>query len=193
MIAIRKSLIACTVAALCGVVGVASAGDEKTTGDGKMLTDQTFVTKAGQAGMAEVELSKLALLKSQDDEVRKFAQKMVTDHEKANMELKAIAQKQGLTVPKDVDPRHKAKMEEIKSQSGEDFESAYSMAMQKDHDKAVELFTQASKADGLNSDLKAFAAKTLPTLEQHHHLAASLPATETRAAQSDTGSKSEKR
>jgi putative membrane protein len=193
MIAIRKTLIACTVAALCSTVGVASAGEDEKADYDKMLTDQSFVTRAAEAGMAEVELSKLALQKSQDDEVQKFARKMVTDHEKANMELKAIAQKSGFTVPKDTDAKHKAKLDELKSQSGEKFDSAYSMAMQKDHDKAVELFTHASKSKGLNSDLKAFAAKTLPTLEQHHQLAATLPDTETRAASSGTEPKSSNR
>jgi putative membrane protein len=192
MIEIRKTLIACTAAALCGAVGVASA-EGKMTGAGKMLTDQNFVTKAGQAGMAEVELSKLALQKSQDDEVLKFAKKMVTDHEKANMELKALAQKQGLAVPKDVDAEHKATMNELKAQSGERFDSAYSMAMQTDHDKAVELFTEAKRSESLNDDLKAFAAKTLPTLEQHHHLAATLPAADMRAASSKTDSSPNKR
>lgn len=189
---IRKGMVACAVAVLCGAVGVASAGGDKDKAD-KMaaLTDQTFVTKAANASMAEVELSKVALQKSKDDEVRSFAQQMVRDHEKANMELKSVADKKNLMVPKSLDAKHQEKLDKLKAQpAGMEFDTTYSMDMQKGHDDAVALFTAASKSDGLSPEIKGFASKTLPTLQTHHHMAANLPADgKTRAAKSESESK----
>src|SRR4051794_35989548 len=78
--------------ALAGVSSAAMAADaERTPPD---LT--TFVKKAAQDGMTEVEVGKLALTKSQDPAVRGFAQKMVDDHSKANAELAQIAAAKGV-------------------------------------------------------------------------------------------------
>lgn len=202
----KRQWLACPATILCAVVSVAAAQkpDQPTAGGtqthemkansgapmSEALTDQAFVAKAAQAGMAEVELSQLALQKSKDDQVRSFAQQMVQDHEKANTELKSIAQKHGLQVPPKTDSKHQQALEKLQGVSGAQFDAAYSKSMKMDHDKAVALFTDASKAERLNPDLKTFAAKTLPTLQTHHQLASNLPASATRAAQSESDSKS---
>ena len=152
------------------------------------LTDQAFVAKAAQAGMAEVELSQLALQKSKDDQIRSFAQQMVQDHQKANTELQSIAQKHGLQVPPKTDAKHEHALQKLQGESGAQFDAAYSKDMKKDHDEAVALFSEASKAERLDPDLKSFAAKTLPILQSHHRLASNLPAGATRAAQSQSDS-----
>jgi putative membrane protein len=173
------------VVLLCSGVGLALAGGDK---DKKPLTNTTFVTKAAQSSLAEVELSKLALSQSKDEQVRSFAQRMVRDHEKASMELKPIAQKHGIQVPAQLDAKHAKKLEDLKAKSGADFDAEYSKMMMKDHEKAVGLFTEASKSTQLNSDLRDFASKTLPTLESHHRLANRLPDNETRSARSESES-----
>ena len=153
------------------------------------LTDQAFVAKAAQAGMAEVELSELALQNSSNEQVRSFAQQMVNDHGKANTELKSIAQKHGLQVPPKMDAKHQQELAKLKAQSGSQFDAAYSRGMEQDHQEAVALFSAASRAERLNPDLQAFASKTLPTLESHRRMANTLPAGATRAAQSEDESK----
>jgi len=195
----------CAATLMCGLIGVAFAGNQsadtpssesaatgQTRTDGasgrmsmsKSLTDQSFVTQAAQGGMAEIDLSNLALQKSQDSQIRSFAQRMVQDHGKANSELKPIAQKLGLQVPSDTDAKHKQEMQKLGEESGAKFDAAYSKAMEKDHTKAVELFTKASKSDTLKPDLRNFAAKTLPVLETHHQMADNLPKSSMRSAQS---------
>src|SRR3954447_10075822 len=68
------------------------------------ITDpQDFATKAGAAGMFEIQSSQLALSKSQNADVKAFAQKMVDDHTKAADELKTAAASQGVTVPAAMD------------------------------------------------------------------------------------------
>lgn len=134
-----------------------------------------FVEKAAMSGMAEVELGRLALMKSRDENVREFAQRMVTDHTKANAELATIAKAKGLEPPKSLDPEHQGQVKMMRDKAGEDFDRAYSEHMNMDHSKAISLFESASKSN--DAELAGFAQKTLPTLKEHKQLAKKLPAT----------------
>lgn len=131
-----------------------------------MKEGDDFMMKAAQGGMAEVELGKMAASKAQSPEVKAFAQRMVTDHTKANTELKAVAAKMNATLPTDVSADHKEMMDDLSKLSGADFDKEYVSMMVEDHEKDVAEFQKA--ADGNpNADVKAFAAKTLPTLKSH--------------------------
>jgi putative membrane protein len=129
-------------------------------------TEEDFWNKAAEGGMAEVELSKLAQTKSQNADVKKFAQMMITDHTKANTELKALAAKKNVTLPTALSSSHKSTLDKLGTLSGADFDKAYVDAMVSDHNDAVSLF-QTEGDGGTDPDLKAFAAKTLPTLKSH--------------------------
>jgi putative membrane protein len=150
-------------------------------------TPATFVKKASMAGMTEVELAKLALDKSQDANVRGFAQRMVSDHGKANTELTAIAGRKNLEVSKSLDSEHKKKVQELSGKSGAEFDAAYAQHMTMDHDKAAALFEGASK--GSDAELASFAQKTLPTIKEHQKLAKDLKAQTRSAAASDSSSR----
>jgi putative membrane protein len=152
-------------------------------------TPATFVQNAALDGMTEVELAKIALQKSKNDQVKQFAQKMSQDHSQANEQLASIAKQKGLTVPTKLDAKHEAMVKSLSSKSGAAFDKAYADHMAKDHSKAVALFQSASKSS--DPDLAAFAQKILPTLQEHKQLADNLQAaTGTRTASAD-GSKSE--
>jgi putative membrane protein len=132
-----------------------------------------FVKKAAQDGMTEVEAGKLALSKSQDAQIRSFAQRMVTDHGKANAELASIAKSKGIEAPKKLDAEHQAMVDGFKGKTGAEFDAAYAHHMNMDHSKAISLFEGASQTS--DADLAAFAQKTLPTLKEHKQLAEKLP------------------
>jgi putative membrane protein len=133
----------------------------------------TFVKKAAVAGLTEVEAAKIALAKSQDPSIRSFAQKMVTDHTKANMELSSIASAKGIDAPKKPDAEHQAMLDKLASKSGTEFDREYSQHMNMDHSKAIALFEGASKSS--DPELAGFAKKTLPTIKEHKKLAEKLP------------------
>jgi putative membrane protein len=136
-------------------------------------TPATFVKKAALDGMTEVELGKVALEKSQNAEVRRFAQRMVTDHGKANAELASIAKTKGIEPPKKLDADHESMVQELKGKSGAEFDAAYSHHMSMDHSKAIALFEDAARTT--DADVAGFAKKTLPTLKEHKQLADKLP------------------
>jgi putative membrane protein len=137
--------------------------------------DKAFVQKAAVGGMAEVELGKLAQQKGSNDQVKQFGTHMVEDHSKANSELKQIASSKGVTLPTDLDAAHKNKMAKMQKLSGAQFDRAYMAEMVADHKKDVADFRKQSTS-GKDSDLKGFAAKTLPTLEDHLKMAQSTHA-----------------
>ena len=128
--------------------------------------DNSFLITAGQDGMAEIELGKLAASKAQNAEVKQFGQKMVTDHTKAGTELKELAAKKSVALPNDVNSSQKSDMEKLEGLSGADFDKEYVKIMVDAHENAVKLF-QTQADSGEDSDIKAFASKTLPTLKMH--------------------------
>lgn len=77
------------------------------------------------ANMAEVNAGKMAVSKSQNPEVKAFAQKMIDDHTKALGEVTTLAQSKSVTLPTDVDPPHKAMAAKLDKLSGDAFDKAY--------------------------------------------------------------------
>jgi putative membrane protein len=142
--------------------------------EGTTTTPAAFVEKAGQAGMTEVALGKVALEKSRAPEIQAFAKRMIADHGKANTELMALASTHGLTAPKELDASHAAMVETLESKDGAAFDQAYAEHMNMDHSKAIALFEGAAKST--EPDLAGFAQKTLPTLKEHKMMAQKLTA-----------------
>jgi putative membrane protein len=132
------------------------------------ISAKEFVKKAGEAGAAEVQLGKLASQKATDAAVKKFAQQMMMDHTKANKELMTVAKSKGLEVPTEPGLMHKGVMEKLQHQSADsDFNKDYMQRMVKDHENVVQLFQTAANDTTLDPELRSFAKKTLPTLQEH--------------------------
>lgn len=140
----------------------------KVDGDGA-----AFMDTAAVGGMMEVDLGKLALEKSSNAQVKKFAAQMVADHTKANADLKAVAAKLEHLLPKTYPADVKTHMDEMKKLSGKMFDQHYMDMMVNDHVKTLNLFRSASS---LRGEIKDFAARTLPVLEKHHQMATQINA-----------------
>ena len=135
----------------------------------------SFVTVAGQAGLAEVELANLALSKSQNADVKEFAQMMIADHTKAGDELKGMAAQKNYDFPTDPSDAQKTVAGNLERLSGAAFDKEYAKVAVSDHQGAVKLFSTQAKS-GTDPDMKAWAAATLPTLEMHLQKAQALQA-----------------
>ena len=144
--------------------------DQKASMKSEARKDRLFMEKAAAGGLMEVNLGNAVKDKAQSQEVKDFASKMVTDHSKANDELKELMSKKGLSAPTDVPAKDKATADKITAKSGADLDKAYMSDMVKDHDKDIKEF-QAEAKNGTDPDVKAWAQKTLPTLEEHQKLA----------------------
>jgi putative membrane protein len=143
---------------------------EKDAGSKLSVSEKTFMKKAAAGGVAEVELGRLATEKAQNEQVKKFGQRMVDDHSKANDRLKQIARDKGLDISNDLNAKDKATKEHLSKLSGQSFDRAYSRHMLQDHQKDVADFRKESKT-AKDSDVKSFATETLPILEEHLKMA----------------------
>jgi len=132
--------------------------------------DMAFAKEAAIGGMAEVDLGNLAQQKASSADVKQFGQRMATDHAKANDELKQWASSKSVTLPAEIDAKHKATHDRLAKLSGDAFDKAYMHDMVMDHQHDVAAFRKESTS-GKDADLKAWAGKTLPTLEDHLKLA----------------------
>ncbi|HTS61436.1 MAG TPA: DUF4142 domain-containing protein [Candidatus Acidoferrales bacterium] len=150
------------------LAGVAAA--QKNHENKMPSADGTFMTKAAQGGLAEVELGNLAVQHASDQKVKDFGQRMIDDHTKANDELKSIASQKGVTLPASVDSQSEAVKNRLSGLRGAAFDRAYMRDMVNDHRKDVAEF-QKEADHGSDADVKAFAGKTLPTLQQHLKMA----------------------
>ena len=180
----RLSILSICIGAAFAAASAGAAAQGTTASSGaasgamasKMSSaDKTFVQKATIGGLAEVEFGKLAQQKGSSDQVKQFGSRMVEDHSKANDELKQIVSSQGISAPTDLDAKHKSTMAKLDKLSGQQFDRAYMSDMVKDHKEDIALFRKESSS-GKDSDLKSFAAKTLPTLEDHLKMAESTDA-----------------
>jgi len=134
--------------------------------------DHRFIFEASGSGLAEVNLSRIALTSAMREEVRDFAKHMIDDHTKANAELLDLTNKKSLarSVAPMMPPAHRALADRLTNLRGEEVDQAYMKQMVKDHEDAVKLFeTQANS--GQDPDLKALAKKMLPTLRMHLDMA----------------------
>ena len=100
---------------------------------------------------------------------------MVTDHSSANDQLKAAAQQDGIQLPQDISKEHKAIADRLSKLQGSAFDKEYARLMLKDHEDDVAMFKKEANS-GKDANLKAFAQKTLPTLEDHLKMAQQMNA-----------------
>ena len=132
--------------------------------------DKKFFKDAASGGMMEVQLGQLAKDKAQSQEVKDYGSRMVTDHGKANDELKQLAQQKKWTLPTKLERKHKSMVDKLQKVSGAEFDKQYMKGMVMDHNKDVEEFRKATQKVK-DPELKAWAEKTLPVLEQHLQMA----------------------
>jgi len=173
---ISKAVMVCGIA-LGLAASPASAGQQPTTAEkanatmaGKKAPEETFVQKAASASTAEVELGRLAVEKAGSEDVKKFAQRMIDDHSKANDELKTLAQSKNITIAETPDPHNQAMHDRLSKLSGASFDRAYMQMMVTDHRKVLNDFRLASRA-AKDPEIKGWATKTMPTIEEHLRLA----------------------
>lgn len=147
----------------------------KSEDDSKLdRSDRKMLQDLAQGNMAEVDAGKMALEKSQNAEVKRFAQQMVDDHGKALGEIQALATAKNVMLPDGPGAMAKTKATALKALSGNLFDKEYAKrAGVGDHESTVKLLQKIQK-DGKDSDLKALAGKMLPTVEHHLEMAKQL-------------------
>ncbi|MGB8539283.1 MAG: DUF4142 domain-containing protein [Acidobacteriaceae bacterium] len=128
--------------------------------------DKVFVSKALQGGMAEVQLGQLTLQKSNNDQVKQFAQRMIDDHTKLGEQMKPVAQQLGVSDPTGVSKKDKATMAKLQGLSGPAYDEAYIRDMVKDHKQDLSEF-QTEASSGQDQTVKDAANQGSKVIAQH--------------------------
>lgn len=128
--------------------------------------DRLFVLLAGQGGLAEVELAKLAESKGQSPAVKRFARRMLEDHSQANSKLATAARESGLEPPAKPSQEHEGMRSQLASLDGAAFDHAYVRGQVVEHQKTAQLL-QWEMGNGQQAPLQRFAAGALPTVLDH--------------------------
>ncbi|MCE3603074.1 DUF4142 domain-containing protein [Massilia sp. P8910] len=161
-----------TASGQSGTQGSTASGGSGTGTIGS--ADRKIVTDLAMANMAEIEVARTAQGKSQDDQVKKYAQQMIDDHTKALNEVQQLAQTKGITLPATLDRAHKAKADKLAALSGDAFDRAYmAQAGVAEHKKTHGMLTRA-QARAKDADVKALVTRLTPTVEQHLNAAQEL-------------------
>jgi putative membrane protein len=145
---------------------MAEEQNEEKFDDKKTENDAEFVVDAADGGMLEVRLAELAMKTSASNEVKNYAKMILTDHSKANTELKTIAEKKNITLPIDLSDKNQKTLDDLKDKTGEDFDKAYCKVMVDDHKEDIKEFKKQAE-DGSDPELKSWASEKVVTLEQH--------------------------
>ncbi|HEX2867735.1 MAG TPA: DUF4142 domain-containing protein [Ignavibacteriales bacterium] len=147
-----------------GAVGSARTGSTVSS------EGREFISDAASGGMMEVELGTMAVQNASSQEVKDFGRRMIDDHSRVNNELKSIAAEENVPVPATLKSENRDEVDKLSKLNGSDFDKEYIDMMVKDHEKDIKDFEDMAQ-NAQNSNLKAFAQKTLPTLRQHLKMA----------------------
>jgi putative membrane protein len=137
--------------------------------ENKMVVDEessSFLVKAADGGMAEVQLGELGKQKAMSQRVKNFSDMMMRDHTVANDKVKSLAGQKNVTLPTSVSDENQKKMDRLNKKTGKDFDRDYMDVMVKDHETTINMFESAMK-NTKDPDVNSFADKTLPTLRMH--------------------------
>jgi putative membrane protein len=147
-------------------------------------TAEGFRRMAMMSDAFEIQSSRLALEKSRNGIVRRFAQDMVRDHSMTSQALMGGAPSAGVAgmpattgspAAAGLDPRHAAMLQQLAAApQGRQFDRLYGAMQRQAHSEAVALFT-AYAQQGMDPNMRTFAQQTLPHLQRHLARARNLP------------------
>jgi putative membrane protein len=116
--------------------------------------------------MGEVQASELARDRTSSQSVRQFAQRMINDHTQANRELMQIASRYGITPPSTPGPAEQAAYQTLQQLSGAAFDRQY-LDQQFGAHVTQHAMYQVAADRAQASDLRAYAQRTAPIIQQH--------------------------
>lgn len=129
-------------------------------------TDAQFLARAAEINLEEIQLAQLAQRKSMMTDVKELGERMEKSHTQVLSDLTTLANKKGISLPTSVTDEANEEYKELNNKSNKRFNEEYCELVIKEHKQAISLFETASK-DAKDSEIREWAAATLPTLRSH--------------------------
>lgn len=168
------TLALCLPMAAAGGAGPAAMTSGVSTAQTSTSTDVLFMEVAGMSNLAEIATSHLALRKSGNAAVRAYAQKMITDHTRAQDQLNALAARKGTKLTDRLGADQRVQGDKLSTLSGAAFDAEYKKVQVAGHDLTLTLI-KMYRSFGQDADALAYAAKTQPIVAGHLEMAQGLP------------------
>ena len=149
-------------------IGLAFGDPTAAAADSAAPPVSTFVETVLRDGLGEIDLAKLAVARTTSPDVKRFAQRMIDDHTALDQELAELARARNLAVPDALDPGTHALHERLAALPVRQLDRAYMRAMLDGHQRTIAAF-RAYAEGGADPEIRAWAEKTLPTIEDHAH------------------------
>jgi putative membrane protein len=147
-------------------------GSTNRTGDQASL-DQKFVTQAGESDLFEIQTSQLALQRAKSPEVKKFAQQMINEHTNSSKQLSSIAQQKGYKLPTTMGQANASLLTQLTKAADANFDNTYMQLQVTAHTKTLDNYRNYIN-NASDSQLKAFATKTVSVVDKHLKMAQSM-------------------
>lgn len=157
-------------AVVLGCAAVMSSATAKAQGSDQ---DKQFLMMASQSDLTEITLSKLALTKTSNSQVKAYAQKMITDHTKLEMKMKPFADQMGVPPATSLNAEHQQLLDQLQGLSGADFDKQYMSDMDTTHHATLDAF-KTELSTTTDAQLKPTVAKGEKVIAQHTMLADKL-------------------
>jgi putative membrane protein len=135
--------------------------------------DKAFMRMAAEANMTEAHIGQMAESQGSGSQVKDFGQKLTHDHTDAYQQLAEVAAKTGSSIPKGIDVRKISVVEQLMKAKGVQFDRQFVQDEIRDHEKALAEFKREAQ-HGQDPEVKAYASKMIPVLEDHLHEAQAL-------------------
>jgi putative membrane protein len=153
--------------------GAPESGSASTSGTSSSplsAMDMKFIREASAGGIAEVKMGYMGVQSGTSSQVKNLGQKLIQDHTAANKELEQLAASKGVAITPDVDAKHQKMLDTLAKLNGAEFDRAYLHSAVMDHEKDIKKY-QAAAEKATDQDIRAFAQRSLPILQQHLDMA----------------------
>jgi predicted outer membrane protein len=132
--------------------------------------ENEFLVEAMQDTLAEIRICEMAIEKSQNHDVKVFAQKMIDEHGRMRRDMERLAEKKQLTVPQEIRREQKMTVDELNSLAGRDFEQRWIQYNIDVHERDTKVFRHYAGEEH-DEDIREMAKHGAETLAKHLKMA----------------------
>lgn len=168
----KKVLMIVLPVAFLLIGGVAYLTQAEEDPSGLRSDDRLFLLKTADGRMMDWAEGNLATERGSNERYKAYGKRIMRDQDNLMHELRTLAESKNLQLPVEMSEEKTEELARLKKASGESFDRRFRRMIIKDHKRDIRLFEKAVESQ--DADIRAFAKKHLPLLEEHLEQARAL-------------------